>query len=273
MENPFPPFVFELPKKDYGIDGLSVHADRSELGETYFVFAEKEIFFPEHAHGAQWTVVISGTCDFTADGKTTTYNKGDTYFIPTGLKHQITLHPGYAEMDYTLNVDESGRVPRKIDRDLQKGFELEAQGQIYLAFAAKAEEEGMDHIARLFKAAAESEKVHTLLHYKFMNKVGTTKENLKFAAEAEKLGYTQFYPDMIKDAEADGEKAIAQCFKALDIVEKGHADIFSRALKDPFSIKEETQYYVCSVCGFLSEGPCDKCPACGVGADKFRKVE
>ena len=118
MENPFPPFVFDLPQKDYGFDGLTVHADHSAIGETYFVFAEKELHFPENAHGAQWTVVISGKCDFTADGKTTSYKKGDTYYILTGLKHQITLYPGYAEVDYTLKTDSDGRVPRKIDRDL-----------------------------------------------------------------------------------------------------------------------------------------------------------
>lgn len=273
MENPFPAFVNSLPARDYGFEGLYVHSDISETGETLFVYAEKEIVFPEHAHGAQFTAVISGECDFTADGKTTTYRKGDTYYIPTGMRHQITLHAGYAEMDYTLNVDKDGKLPRKIDKDLQKGFELESQGVIYEAFAQKADEEGMDHIARLFRAAAASEKVHALLHYKFMNKVGTTKENLEYAAKAEKLGYTQFYPEMIKDAEADGEKAIAQCFKALDKVEEGHAKIFARALNDPFSIKEDTDYHVCTVCGFLAEGPCDKCPACGASADKFIRAD
>ena len=162
---------------------------------------------------------------------------------------------------------------RKIDEDLKKGFELESQGVVYLAFARKADEGGMDHISRLFRAAAESEKVHALNHYAFMNKMGDTKANLKYAAEAEKRGYTRFYPDMIKDAEAAGETAIAQCFKAMDIVEEGQAEIFARALKDPFSIKEDTEYHVCCVCGYLSEGPCDKCPACGSPADKFMKVE
>lgn len=105
MKNPFPEFVNRLPSKDYGLDGLIVHVDHSDFGETYFAYAEKEIVFPEHSHGEQWTVVVSGKCDFTADGKTCTYSKGDTYLIPAGKKHQITLHPGYAEMDYVLYED------------------------------------------------------------------------------------------------------------------------------------------------------------------------
>lgn len=273
MKNPFPDIMNQLPVKDYGIEGLIVHADNSAMGETYFVYAEKEVIFPEHSHGAQWTVVLSGKCDFTADGKTTVYSKGDTYLIPAGKRHQITLHPGYAEMDYVLNGDNGRGSMRKIDEDIKKGFELESQGVMYLAFAEQADKDGMDHIARLFRAAAESEKIHALIHYKFMNRPGDTRENLKYAAEAEKMGYTRFYPDMVRDAEAAGETAIAQCFRALVKVEEGHAEIFARALKDPFSIKEDTEYYVCSVCGYLSEGSCDKCPACGVGTDKFKKVE
>lgn len=103
MNTPFPDFVDDLPLRDYGLPGLTVHVDTSPLGETYFVSAQKEIVFPEHAHGAQYTVVVSGSCAYTADGKTVTYKKGDIYFIPAGQKHQITLHAGYAEMDYVLN--------------------------------------------------------------------------------------------------------------------------------------------------------------------------
>ena len=103
MKKPFPDFVEQLPLRDYGLEGLTVHVDTSPLGETYFVSAQKEIVFPEHAHGAQYTVVVSGSCAYTADGKTVTYKKGDIYFIPAGQKHQITLHAGYAEMDYVFS--------------------------------------------------------------------------------------------------------------------------------------------------------------------------
>lgn len=105
MGSPFPGFVERLPLRDYGVDGLTVHVDSSSLGETYFVVAETEVPFPEHAHGAQYTVVVSGSCDYTSGGRTVTYRKGDTYFIPAGTRHQITLHAGYAEMDYVLNEE------------------------------------------------------------------------------------------------------------------------------------------------------------------------
>lgn len=100
MASVFPAIINRMPARDYGIEGLTVHVDHTSTGTVYFVAAEKEVHFPEHAHAAQWSIVVSGRCLFTANGKTTAYCQGDTYFIPAGLKHQLTLCPGYAEVDY-----------------------------------------------------------------------------------------------------------------------------------------------------------------------------
>lgn len=96
----FPDIIKKVPSRNYGIDGLAVHVDHTTTGTVYFVSASKEVVFPEHAHAAQWTIVVTGSCTFTADGKSTTYGAGETYFIPAGLRHQITLHAGYSEVDY-----------------------------------------------------------------------------------------------------------------------------------------------------------------------------
>lgn len=96
----FPDIIGKIPSREYGIDGLEVHVDHTSMGTVYFVSAAKDVAFPEHSHAAQWTVVVSGECRFTANGTTTVYKQGDTYCIPAGLKHQITLCAGYAEVDY-----------------------------------------------------------------------------------------------------------------------------------------------------------------------------
>ena len=96
----FPEIIDKVPRRDYGIDGLKVHVDHTSTGTVYFVSAEKEVVFPEHAHAAQWTIVVSGECKFTANGETKIFKQGDTYFIPAGLPHQITLGAGYSEVDY-----------------------------------------------------------------------------------------------------------------------------------------------------------------------------
>lgn len=100
MSNIFPDIIKNVPLRDYGIEGLEVHVDHTTTGTVYFVNATKEVAFPWHCHAAQWTVVVSGECRFTANGMTTVYKQGDTYFIPAGLEHQITLCAGYAEVDY-----------------------------------------------------------------------------------------------------------------------------------------------------------------------------
>ena len=96
----FHDIIKKVPMRDYGIDGLEVHVDHTSTGTVYFVSASKEIPFPEHAHAAQWTIVVSGSCTFTANGESKTYSAGETYFIPAGLRHQITLHAGYSEVNY-----------------------------------------------------------------------------------------------------------------------------------------------------------------------------
>ena len=92
--------ISKVPQRDFGIPGLEVHVDHTSTGTVYFVHAKEEVVFPEHCHAAQFTAVISGKCFFTANGETKPYQQGDTYYIPAGLPHQITLCAGYAEIDY-----------------------------------------------------------------------------------------------------------------------------------------------------------------------------
>ena len=56
--------------------------------------------------------------------------------------------------------------------NLKGAFAGESQAnRRYLAFARKAEEEGQQQVANLFRAAAEAETVHALNHLKIMGEV------------------------------------------------------------------------------------------------------
>ena len=96
----FTQIIKEIPSVNYGISGLEVHRSHTKEGTMYFVAAHEEVEFPTHHHAEQWTIVLSGKCTYTAEGKTTVYKKGDTYTIPANTPHQITLHKGYSEVDY-----------------------------------------------------------------------------------------------------------------------------------------------------------------------------
>ena len=96
----FTQIIKEIPSVNYGISGLEVHRSHTKEGTIYFVSAHAEVEFPIHSHAEQWTVVLSGECTYSANGKITDYKKGDTYTIPSDTPHQITLHKGYSEVDY-----------------------------------------------------------------------------------------------------------------------------------------------------------------------------
>lgn len=161
----------------------------------------------------------------------------------------------------------------KTEKNLMDAFAGESQAnRKYLAFAAQADKEGLPQVAKLFRAAAASETVHAHAHLRNAGKVGDTAANLQAALEGETYEFTKMYPEMIADAKAEGKDAVATYFGYVNAVEEAHAGLYKKAIADPKGLAR-TDYYVCSVCGYTHEGPCDKCPVCGAGASAFQKVE
>jgi rubrerythrin len=158
-------------------------------------------------------------------------------------------------------------------QNLKAGFIGEAQAhQRNLAFAMKAEEEELPQIAKLFRAIAEAEAVHAFNHLRFLGVVKDTQSNLETAFERETMAEVKMYPQFIKEAEEEGSPGVALTFSRARDVEREHARLYKKAL-DHLIAERETTYYVCSVCGYVSDGILpDECPICGAGKDKFRKV-
>ena len=162
----------------------------------------------------------------------------------------------------------------KTEKNLAEAFAGESQAnRKYLAFAKKAEEEGLAQVAKLFRAAAAAETVHAHAHLRVMKGVGDTAENLKEAVGGETHEFTDMYPQMIEDAKKEDNKAALMSFMYANAVEKIHAELYQKAL-DAMAALEETTYYVCDVCGNTVEGEApDKCPICGVSKDHFMKID
>lgn len=162
----------------------------------------------------------------------------------------------------------------KSSEDLQAAFAGESQAnRKYTAFAIKAEQEGHTQVARLFRAAAEAETVHALNHFRAMDGVGSTEDNLKVAIEGENYEAVSMYPDFIKDAEADDNKKALRSFNYAWEVEKVHEALYRKALEMLGATGPEFDYYICPVCGYTSEGSApEKCPVCGAPGSKFKLV-
>jgi len=160
--------------------------------------------------------------------------------------------------------------------NLKAAFAGESQAnRRYLAFAKKAEEEGFKNIARIFRAAAESETVHALNHLSILGEVKSTKENLEAAAKGESYEFMEMYPKFIEEAEKEKDDNAKRSFYAANEAEKVHEALYKKAIEGIGKGKdiEKESYFVCSVCGYTMAGKApDKCPICGAPKKKFKKI-
>jgi len=162
----------------------------------------------------------------------------------------------------------------KTEKNLKDAFAGESQAnRKYLAFAKKAEQEGYKQAAKLFRAAAAAETIHAHNHLRELGVVRSTKENLLDAINGESHEFQHMYPQMIADAKAEGNNAALRSFNYANEVEKVHAALYQKAL-DRLGKGGDTDYYVCSVCGYTAEGSApDTCPVCGSKKQAFMKAE
>lgn len=159
--------------------------------------------------------------------------------------------------------------------NLKESFAGESQAnQKYRAFAKKAEQEGFKNIAKLFATTAEAERIHAEGHLKSMEGVGSTLQNLEAAIGGETYEFTEMYPPMLAQAEAEGHGA-KRMFKYAVEAEAVHAKLYALALEAVKNGKdlEVTDFYLCPVCGHIEFGkPEANCPVCGALASKYVKV-
>lgn len=165
----------------------------------------------------------------------------------------------------------------KTPQNLKEAFSGESQAnRTYLAFAKKAEQEGLSQIARLFRAAAYAETIHALNHLKIIGKTKSSLENLKTAVSGETFEFDEMYPKYIETAKQEGNKKATWSFDVANKVEKIHAKLFSKAIEDLENNRDlaNTDYYVCEVCGNTVQGVApEKCPICGAPKKQFKLIQ
>jgi len=128
----------------------------------------------------------------------------------------------------------------KTHDNLKAAFAGESQAnRRYLYFAAKADVEGQNDVAALFRSTAEGETGHAHGHLEYMEIVGdpatglvigSSRNNLAAAVAGETHEYTDMYPGMAKQAREEGFTEIADWFETLGKAERSHANRFQKAL-------------------------------------------
>lgn len=169
------------------------------------------------------------------------------------------------------NEEDNTMSENKTLANLMAAFTGESEAnRKYTAYARKAEKDGKMNAAKLFRAAADAETIHALKHFEVANKIGSTEDNLKDGVAGETYEYKEMYPDFVKEAEAEGNKAALMSFTFAMKAEEVHAGLYQDAL-DNLHQTEEVFYYLCPVCGNIEKFRPEKCSICNVPGDKFIK--
>jgi len=168
------------------------------------------------------------------------------------------------------------------EKNLLKSFAGESQARNrYTFFASVAKKEGYEQISAIFTETAGNEKEHAELFFKLLEGgmteitasypagvIGTTAENLKEAAEGEKLEWGTLYPDFAEVAEKEGFPEIANTFRMVAKVEREHERRYRKLLANveqgKVFKKDKTIKWKCRNCGHVHEGneAPEKCPVC-----------
>ena len=124
--------------------------------------------------------------------------------------------------------------------NLKTAFSVESQANHrYLYFANKADVEGQNEVAALFRSSAQGETGHAHGHLEWLEQcgdpasglpIGSTRDNLKAAVASETYESTQMYPAMAKIAREEGFDEIADWFETLAKAERSHASRYTKAL-------------------------------------------
>ena len=175
-------------------------------------------------------------------------------------------------------------------KNLVRSFAGESQARTrYTVYAQVAREENCEWIARVFEEPAANEAVHGEEFLEMLKELGgcapniqvdggypfqlgTTVENLGFAADGEKEEHDDAYPGFAEMARREGYKDAARLWMQIARIEGVHHNQFKsleeQLLKEELTEKEEPIRWRCLNCGYTYEGvrACDPCPVCGKSA-------
>lgn len=157
----------------------------------------------------------------------------------------------------------------KTEQNLMEAFAGESMARNkYTYFASVAKKEGFEQIAAIFQETADNEKEHAKLHFKALQGVGGTMDNLKAAAAGENEEWTDMYPRMAKEAREEGFDDLARMFENIAHIEKAHQERYERILKAIESgmvfQRDGSRLWKCRNCGHLlnAKAASSLCPVC-----------
>lgn len=158
--------------------------------------------------------------------------------------------------------------------NLKAAFAGESQAHMrYLIFADKAQREGRENVARLFRAIAYAEQVHATNHFRALDGIKTTADNLDVAIGGETFEVDEMYPAYLEVARLQDERRAQTSMNYALETEKVHARMY-QAAKEAALRGDDVEIgpiSVCEICGYTIEGDLpERCPICNAPTDKFK---
>ncbi len=95
---PFPEIIARHPAADLGLEGVESHLVQAGDQQLLFMSFQRDVEVPEHSHAAQWGVVLDGEMELTVEGERRSLRRGDSYFLPAGVRHSARIRKGYKDM-------------------------------------------------------------------------------------------------------------------------------------------------------------------------------
>lgn len=175
---------------------------------------------------------------------------------------------------------------RETVTNLARAFAGESQARTrYTVYAQVARKEGWEWIARIFEETAANEAIHGEEFLEMLKKLeacapnidlsagypfqlGTTAENLAFAAEGELHEHDDAYPGFAEVARREGFDDTARLFMQIARIEGVHHNTFrqlhEQMVSGTLTEKEAPITWRCLNCGYTYESirACDPCPVC-----------
>ncbi len=155
--------------------------------------------------------------------------------------------------------------------NLRQAYAGEAKAALRLkVYADKADEEGLAQIAKLFRVISFSEEIHGARALRALREIKSTEENLAESFQSEQGVAAVAYKAFVREAEAEGNQVAVLHFSQSHDVEESHAKLYKEAMTHLLE-ERQTTYYVCTVCGYISDGILpETCPVCGAPREKFK---
>ena len=97
-DSQFPNIITDLPQAEIPIEGLKAYLVQGSEQQVVFMSFENYVEVPEHAHAAQWGVVLEGEIELTINDKKQMFKKGEIYFVPKDVRHSAKISAGYRDI-------------------------------------------------------------------------------------------------------------------------------------------------------------------------------